>query len=233
MAGERELAFPPRASPSLEDDLKREQRQFAASAGSVHTLADWDDILSSRPLDVPFLTALNGRATILIYFSSQSVPDAGVIQEVLSSRRPWLMHTSAFLQGPYPILRFHLVFPDNPQDPFFLEAPLDIRSGNVQDFCKAIMGDEHMDIILKHETQAEGCYATEFHGAGLAAILGREVRQVIAGMQPGSMGAEFRAGVRAMESAFRTPSDGIDRAKCVRLVLTGSARNKLIRYERG
>ena len=134
----QKLKFPPRTNRSLEDGLRKSQQdQAMAAIGTMKTYADWGDIFKTRPFDIPFYTALNGRACILIYFSARSVPQAGVIGETLASGRAWILHTAAFLQGSYPLLRCNLVFPDNPRDPFFLESPLNLRDGDVQDFCQA------------------------------------------------------------------------------------------------
>ena len=231
MFRKQKLKFPPRTSSSLEDSLRKSQQdQAMAAVGTMRTYADWGDIFKTRPFDIPFYTALNGRACILIYFSARSVPQAGVIKETLASGRAWILHTAAFLQGSYPLLRCNLVFPDNPRDPFFLESPLNLRDGDVQDFCQAILADDYIDVIIKHEQLSEGQYTCAFHAPGLPSILRKELEQVLKNLKQTATKADFTASARRMESIFPSSSAGIDRAKCARLEFSGEAKNKIIEY---
>jgi len=227
----QKLKFPPRTSRSLEDGLRKSQQdQAMAAIGEYRTISDWGNVFETRPFDIPFYTALNDRACILIYFSARSVPRAEIIGQTLGSRRPWILHTAAFLQGSYPLLRCNLVFPDNPQDPFFLESPLNLRGGDVQDFCHAILADEYIDVIINHEQLSKGLYTCAFHAPGLSSILRKELEQVLKNLKQTATEADFNASVRKMESVFPSGSAGIDRAKCTRLMLAGDAQNKIIEY---
>lgn len=229
MFWQTKLKFPARKNNSLEDDLKRQaQRSSFADMGEFTTYASWDDIFKRRSFDSSFYTALNNRACILVYFSTNAIPHQGIIDEVLSLQRPWLLHVAAFVKGPLPFFRCHLAFPDNPQDPYFIESPLDIQDGNVQDFCQAILSDEHIDIILKHQLWEDGHYSLAYHGSGIASVLKKELQQVLKKFNARATEADFTTSVKMMEKAFPSNTDGIDRAKIIPLRLVGQAQNSFI-----
>lgn len=190
----------------------------------------WSDIIKKRPADVPFYTALKGRACILVLLSSQTVRDPDVIEKVLTSNLPLALQVEAFLKGTYPILRCNFVFPDNPKDPLILESPLDVTDGNVQDFCNAIIGDETIDVILTHETSRDEIGACAVQASGLADMLKREVNRVLAELKPAATVQDFNDSMKTMEHVFPSGSAGVSAQKCARLKITGEARHKLVEY---
>lgn len=229
MFGKDRIDFPARWNTSLEDDLKEEQRKMAmSSTGSVRIYESWGRILEKRPLDSLFFTALQGRACLLVSLSAQSVPQPDIIKTILQEERPWMFCANAFLQGTFPILRCHLVMPDNPRDPFFLEAPLSLRDGDVQDFCRAAMADEHLDVLVGHELLGDGMYMLEMRGPGMGDLLHREVSRALKALRPQATKADFQSSARLMESVFASGSAGVERAHCVRLQVVGKARHSSI-----
>ncbi len=229
MSGKDRIDFPARWNTSLEDRLQEEQRKMAMpSTGSVRIYGSWGEFLEKRPLDSLYFTALRGRACLLVSLSAQSVPRPDIIKTILKEERPWMFCANAFLQGAFPILRCHLVMPDNPRDPFFLEAPLSIRDGDVQDFCRAAMADEHLDVLLGHELLGDGMYMLEMRGPGIAELLRREVSRALKALRPQATKADFQASARMMERAFASGSAGVERAHCVRLRVVGKAKHSTI-----
>lgn len=218
------LKFPPRSSHSVEDNIIR-QRPTATHV----TIATWDNLFQTMPFDIPFYTALKNRACILIYFSEQTISSPQVIERTLEPGQLWGLHVAAFLRAAYPILRCNLIIPDNPADPYCLETPLDVRDGNVQDFCHAIFADEHIDMIIKHEQNEQDVYyASAMHAPGVASILRKELRRVLRKSKLTLSEVDFRNSVRMMETIFPSPWDGVNLNKCVKLIFAGEARNTLI-----
>jgi hypothetical protein len=226
------LVFPQRASSSLEDDLKQEAQQLSElkPIGALRIVGSWDDILNDRPFDTPFFTGLKDRGCILIHLGSANVPDPTVVEEIIASRRRWGLQWATFLGGSYPVIRCTLEFPDNPMDPFILEAGLDIRDGDVQAFCQGALSDPCLDVILKHEEMAEGCWALAYRTPQLAALVRQEVRLAIDNLAPGATKSDFDASVKRMEETFPSPGDGIDLSKCVILAFEGEAKHRFITY---
>ena len=222
--------FPPRNNNSLEDNMRLQtQRTAFADMNTYEIIASWNDVFKQRPLDIPFYTALNNRACVLIYISTRAVWHHKTIDKVLSSRRQWSLHLAAFVDGSFPILRCNLTFPDKPENPLYLESPLDIRNGDVQEFCKAILADAHIDIMLKHEQNEDVHHGFECHGPGLKSILKKELRRVLRNFQPNSTDADFKMSVRLLESVFPSPGSGLDRAKTVPLIFDGEPHNRFVR----
>ncbi|KAB2867195.1 MAG: hypothetical protein F9K46_00835 [Anaerolineae bacterium] len=227
--GKRELKFPAQASNSVSDNLRRQKQEMSGSGiGSVEIFADWGDILKARPFDLPFYTAVNDRACIAILFSQNNLPRHETIGRVLGSPIPLKLHTSAFLDGNYPLLRCNFIFPDNPASPLTLETPLNLREGDVQDFCRAVLADETIDIVMKHEL-TDGTYSAAFKVPGLAEILKKELGKIFGKLNPDIPRAMFFESVKRMESAFSSPTAGISPKKTAVLVLVGEAKNAIIR----
>jgi hypothetical protein len=230
--GKGKLILPQRVSKSFEDSLK-EQRQQAFEGGIIAEhifMIPWEKVFTHRPFDIPYYAALNDRACILVFFSARSVRREEVIGEVLQSRRPFALHMETFLKGSYPIIRCNFVFPDNPGDPLILESPLDIREGNVQDFCQAVLADEKIDIILKHELGSkDGCYTIGVLAPGLSAVVIREVDRAASNLKPNSSEADFNSTVRTMESVFSSAAAGVNPANTIKLTVIGEAQNKYIK----
>ena len=227
------LQFPQRENPSLEDELKRQliQSYEGGSIGSSDILASWDDILRKRLFDAPFYTGLNNRACILIHFSSQTLNSEKLLEEILNSGRRLLLQIETFLRGKFPVVRCNLVIPDNPTDPFALEAPLNIRDGDVQDFCRAALADEYVDLIVKHEKSPSGRYYTvECHAPGLSMVIEREMKRTLRSLKPSAIREDFIASTKTMEHFFPTATAGMNPKKCIILTVCGKARNELIKY---
>ena len=158
------------------------------------------------------------------------MPDPDTIIAVLNSGLPLYLHFAPFLQGRYPILRSHLIFPDNPQDPFFMEAPLDILDGNIQEFCQSLAAEEMVDIHFKHETMGDGYYATAFQAPGVAELLGRQLVPVLAAFNPTLSKKDFNTGVRLMEETYPSGSAGVELSNSVSLQFAGEAKTRLVKY---
>ena len=226
------IKYPERRHASLEDNLRTQTIQDAGPAtGDSIILATWDDKFQTLPLDGLFFTALNHRACILILLSENSVSSAEVIKNVLDSGHRWQLHFSAFLRGKCPILRANLAFPDNPRDPFWLEAPLDLSDGDIQDFCSALMADETIDIIIKHQSMADGHYSLKFIARGIAAVLESEVSSVAERFKPGITRQDFNAAYDLLQQVYPSGSAGLEPAKTLSIEFVGQARNRFMQYD--
>lgn len=224
------IIFPQRTSPSLEDDIRDAVEEVGEKKelGEVRMLALWTDRLESRPLDVPFYTALNGRGCVLVHFSTDSVAGEGTIAEVVAARRPWAMYLATFTGGNYPVLRSTLAFPDNPLDPYVMESPLDISEGNVQAFCRCALENPYLDVILKHESVTGQYVAVSYHAPRLAERLREQLAVATAHYVPGLTTTDFREGVSKMEAAYPSALDGHDRSQQIQMLFAGDAKNRFI-----
>lgn len=217
------LEFVPASTLSVEGRLKH-------GASGANVIVDWDALLSQRPFDRPFYTAFNNRATILVRVSSGSINNPRIIQATLEAGRPWLLNISAFVGGAYPILRCVLGIPDNPADPLLLESPLDLREGDAQAFCQALLADEAIDMVLQHEYQRGDLFMVAVGAAGLAASLRREVEQVLQRLPSTTGEDEFQLAVRQMEAMFPHVAKSLDRAKSVWLAIKGPPKNEVLSF---
>jgi len=224
------LNFPPKTTGSLEDAIRSEKQSIAGSgAGKVAIYASWSDEMEHRPFDIPMYTAIHDSATILVYISSGSIADGRDLEKIFREELPWTLHMSAFLDGPYPVLRFTLSVPDDPANPLMLETPLDIRMGDIQAFCEAALRKEQIDLIVSHESVgSDNSWAASYRCKGIAKLLRREVNQAAAKLQPVATEEDFNKSVRRMEAKFQEPSAGIDDAAGIQLVFAGPARNRSI-----
>lgn len=226
------FSFPPRGNRSLGDKLDQQKQESLENKaiGESIILANWNDLLEKRPMDIPYFTALKARATILVFLSRQSIQQANIIETVLNSNLPLALQVEAFLKGTYPILRCNFVFPDNPRDPLILETPLDVTDGNVQDFCNAVVADETIDLILTHEHLGGRIFAVAVSAAGLAEVLKREVKSTLAALPRAATSEEFQRSIKVMEEVFPSGASGFFQNKSIALKVAGEARNKLIEY---
>jgi hypothetical protein len=227
------LNLPPKTSPSLDDDIQSTKQALAiTAAGSVSVYASWSDEIEERPFDIPKYTAFHGVPTIVIYVSSRYIPDTNNLANVFGRKFTWAWRGSAFLDGPYPVLRCTLSLPDNPSDPLFLESPLNIREGEVQAFCEGALRNEQIDILVAHESiGSDKLFGASYGCSGIAKVLLREVNRASAKLRPTGTEEDFRKSVRMMETKFPRASAGLEGVPSVPLVYAGEVRNRFIKAE--
>jgi hypothetical protein len=151
-----------------------------------------------------------------------------ILEGVMRPGVNWAFHAQAFLRGSYPILRCHLMIPDNPRNPYATEVPLDVREGNVQEFCKAIFADEHVDMVVKHESRADGHYLCAYQMPNAARILKQEAGEVVTKLRPTATKADFNASVQLMEQVFAHSLDGLERANIIPMIFAGKPKNEFV-----
>jgi len=220
--------LPQRMNRSPQDRVK-EQASRRREAGFVPSvvMSSWENVFKSTPSNLPYYTALNGRACIVIHFYQiEMVPDDGILKETL--RRPLNLYVMAFLKGSYPIMRFNLEF-NSPIEPLMVECPLNIRNGDFQDFYYAAIADEHVDLIAKHDS-SDSYYALAYHAPGIASTLEREVSAALEAFNPTLTEEDFNASVNVMEKTYRSVEDGVNIEESIELTLVGKAKNSIIDY---
>ncbi|HNW60170.1 MAG TPA: hypothetical protein PKI62_10880 [bacterium] len=230
---EKKVQFPERRTASLEDNLRSQaaENNFGSGTGRSAILASWDDRFATLPLDILHFTALNKRGCILVMLSEDLVPDFATLTEVIGSKRPWKIHFNSYLHGGYPILRANLAFPDNIDDPLWLEAPLDLCNGDIQDFCTAVMADEMIDVILKHQSNANGYHGVCFAAKGIAQVVKKEVTSVADHFKVGLSQRDFDASYERMMQEFSSSADGLNRAHVLAIQYSGRAKNYLLDFD--
>jgi tetratricopeptide (TPR) repeat protein len=230
---ESKLEFPQRENFSLEDDLKRQLTQSyeGGGIGTSTIFGSWGDFLTKRRFDAPYYTALNNRACILVHFSSQLLTSEKQLEEILNPKVRLPLQIETFLGGNFPVIRCSLVIPDDPTNPFVLEAGLNILDGDVQDFCRAVLEDEHVDFIVKLEEAQGGRYhSIGYHAPGLSRVMEREIKRALRALQPASTRRDFIASSKKMETVFPTATVGVEPRKCIALTVSGKARNEMMQY---
>jgi ribosomal protein L37E len=218
---DRMLELPQRKNSSLGDRLTLDREKLRHNLGiegrvSIHS--SWDELLMDRPLDVPLYLALRGEAFIGVLLARRSIPDPRLLDEIVRSRPPFLLHSKAFLDGGYPVLRMNLYIPDKPADPLCLESPLDVRDGDAQEFFQAVQRSEQIRLILIHEAEPGRVVNLLVVATGLAELLKREIDKLLRALAHTANGeGSFRAASEHMERVFRSATHGIDRRHLVRL----------------
>jgi hypothetical protein len=206
------LRFPQRKNASRADGLALQRERMIHNYGiqGVAGIFDsWEEFLEDRPVDVPFYTAPLGQAVIATLVSRASVPRAGVLAQIEQLRHPFALHTRAFLDAPYPLLRMNLLIPDNPADPLCLETSLDLRDGDAQDFIRALMIHRTADVVLAHEEDPSSVVVLPLAAARLVALLEREANVVVQALPPGADVAEVIRARRMLEQVFVSAFDGL------------------------
>jgi hypothetical protein len=232
MFAKKEIKFPARRNSSMQDDLHtRAIEQATPETGRVAIYASWSDSFQLRNLDSIFFTGLNGRACLLVLVSEASIPTAEIVKDTIRNGSPWLLHFAAFLQGDFPILRANLAVPDNPENPFWLEAPLNLTDGDVQEFCKCAMADETIDIIAKHQSMSEGHYFSAFKVNGLSDLLHTELDKVLRRLKSQATREEFYLSYELLQEVYSSGSDGLSPTNTLLLDRGGRMRNKIIYYD--
>jgi hypothetical protein len=230
---EKKIKYPERQHASLEDNLRSEaaEHNFGPSTGKVQMLASWDDKFKSIPLDILHFTALNKRACILVMYSEDLIPNFETLKEVVKTGCPWDLHFSPYLRGKYPILRANLAFPDTVQGALWLEAPLDLSNGDIQDFCIAAIANEKIDLIIKHQSQSDGYHALSFEAKGISKLLKKEVINVIDQYKSGLTRQDFDASYDLLMQDYSSASDGLNPANILSFDYIGRARNAFLEYD--
>ncbi|HOT97086.1 MAG TPA: hypothetical protein PLG50_05435 [bacterium] len=230
---EKKFTLPERRTASLEDNLRSEtaENNFGSATGRVAIIASWNDKFATIPLDILHFTALNGRGCILLMLSEELVPDSGSVKEVFASKRSWNIHFSPYLRGKYPILRANLAFPDNLQDPLWLEAPLDLCNGDIQDFCTAVMADEKIDLLLKHQSDADGYFGVCFDAPGIAKLLKKEIANLAGHFKAGLSRQDFDDAYDQMLQDYPNSWDGLNSDHVLVIHYEGRAKNYLLDFK--
>ena len=230
---EKKIKYPERLHASLEDNLRSEaaENNFGPATGRVALLASWDDKFEGIPLDILHFTALNKRACILVMYSEDLIPNFETLKQVIKTGCPWDLHFSPYLRGKYPILRANLAFPDNVQGTLWLEAPLDLSNGDIQDFCIAAIADEKIDLIIKHQSQSDGYHALSFEVRGISKLLKKEVANVIAQYKPGLTRQDFDASYDLLLQDYSSAADGLNSANILSIDYIGRARNAFMQFD--
>lgn len=218
------LNWPPRKNPSQADQVelhRAEIRHNYGVEGKVVFFTSWQEVLEHRPLDVPLCTASQGRAVIVVLVSSQLFPSPDAVQALAAARRPFGLHIRTFDEGGYPVLRVNVSLPDGPKALVWLEAPLDVRDGDAQDFVSAIVADEHIELMLAHEDLPPGILLG-LHAPGAGAVAGAEARRAIEVLPASPSATAFKSAVTAMEQAFPQAFSGVDPKRVIPMRLLGT-----------
>ncbi len=228
------IELPPRTSPSLEDSLVTQGQEMASTQlGEFKIYSSWWDELKHRPFDRPEYVAFGGTPALVVYLSSEAVRTPSLLKQMFAEQRSWYWFVSAFLAGPFPVLRCSLLVPDNPADPLVLESPLNICNGDVQEFCKGVVAKEELDLIVGHEGLPREEYAAvSMRAPGVAALLRREYNQAARALSPDATGDDFVASVGLLEQQFPTALSGLEPSRAIRLAFAGNARNAFIQFGR-
>ena len=227
-----DFQFPVRTTHSLEDDLKKRwSDQFGGGETKASVISEsWNRTFADRPFDMPFYTALNGRACILIYFSSQNISGPDEIVSVLQGQFPMAIQAEMVLPASYPIVWCAFIFPDDYRNPLILETWMDVLEGNFQDFCSAAYADEHVDILIEHQDAPNELISVGCRVRGLAPMLKREVARAIAALPSDTNRADFVASVEAIEGAPNSGGLRVHLSKAATLQPCGKAKNQAILY---
>lgn len=227
------IDLPPRTSPSLEDSLVTQGQDLASSQlGQLRIYSSWWEELKHRPFDRPEYVAFAGTPALVVYLSSDAVRSPSLLKQIFAEQRSWYWFVSAFLAGPFPVLRCSLMVPDNPADPFVLESPLNICNGDVQEFCKGFVLKEELDLVVGHEELPREEYAAvSLRAPGVAGLLRREYNMASHALSPDATTDDFVASVGLLEQQFPTALSGLEPSHAVRLGFAGSARNPFIQFE--
>ena len=229
-----DLDFPPRISDSTMDGLRKQAQgagEFGGGRGSLIIHGSWGRFVADRPQDIPFYTAVNGRATIAVLISRSNVPDPDDLKRVLENSSGVSIQLSAFLEGRHPLVRASFIFPDNPSNPLILESPLNISDGDIQDFAIAAMADDAVDLVLRHQAFPEGdVIVVGCRGAGLSDVVKRAFGPVVEAYETGLTRTEFTASKRLMEQVYPSANAGVRLDLATLLAFEGEARNRIIKY---
>jgi hypothetical protein len=202
------------------------------STGAMKFMVSWWDELKSRPFDTPRFTAVKGTPSIVIYLSANAIPSPTDLEHLLKAGPAWLWYLTAFVDGPYPILRSSLKMPDNPRDPYVFESPLDIRSGDVQDFCVAAATNESIDIILGHQMfPLREHAAVSFDAPGLRPLVRGQFERARSHLRDDATEDHFQASIELLEQTYASPAVGLDRRNAIRLSVAGEAQNAFLDYQ--
>ena len=210
------IAFPPKSNFSSSDILMQQMKE-SGSLGKHNWFQRWYSGLKERPLGIPLYTAINDRACIAICLSKDFFSDLNSIRSVVQNHCPFILHIASFLEGSYPLLRTNLICLDNPKDPLIFEAPLDIRNGEVQEFCHAVMQSEYITLILILDSRY---YEFTYEGAGLSVLFKKELRKIINNMKPSLSQSDLNQSFILLGNKYKSLNDGITTEKCVTLVFT-------------
>ena len=220
--------FPQRTTPSLSDNAQRIKQENASPVfAGVSVLTSWSNVLAKRPFDVAFFGAWKGTAAIAVSMSERSIPGSNVIEAVFERNLPFAVHAEAFLKGSMPVLRMHFGFPTADGGHFFFESPLDLRQGDVQEFCGAILADEHVDVVLRHDDMSDPgtCFMKGFKAKGFTAILRAELQKTVDGFRREIASGAFNESVKLLEQTYSFASQGISPSRKALLVPDGAVRN--------
>ncbi|MFH1530356.1 MAG: hypothetical protein ABIK09_06425 [Pseudomonadota bacterium] len=229
------FAFPQRTSDSVMDELRRQAQgsgEFGGGRGTLTIFGNWSRFLRDRPLDIPFYTAVNGRATIAVLVSEDNVPDTDDLKRAMEIIPGVSIQLSAFLKGRYPLVRASFILPDNPLNPMILESPLNIADGDIQDFAAAAMADEGVDFALCHQGFPEGdAMVIGCQGVGLSAEVRRAFEQAGEAYNPGLTQSDFKASQRLLEEIYPSANAGVNLDQAILLKFAGDPVNRIIKYK--
>lgn len=225
--------LPPRISSSLEDSLSA-QASEAYQMGDINEVkisSTWKDFFKKRPADIPYFDAYQGDPFIAVVISRENVPGLEIIKQTLLSGRDPGLHVQAYLEGGYPIIRSVFCFKDNPLDPLYLEAPLCIEDGSIQEFYNAIDGSEKINIIISHVSDLD-------HQAGVSCMIPNRLRESIkeqfdtvidsfTNLRPGGT---FQESVKSMELTFASATDGVELNHMVDMPINGPATLQVLEF---
>jgi len=206
------LTLPQRKNPSLSERLALEREKMRHNRGvegSVDIFFAWQEELARRSLDVPLYTAAKGVAHIAVMLSAAFVQDPSTLGKLLQMPVPFFLHAKAFLAAGYPLMRMNLAICDNPEDPVWVEAGLDIRDGDAQEFFEAAVRNESLFLILEHEKASSTGLALAVEAAGLANLLQQEIPKVLAHLPRQANESDFRDAGNRMQRMLPNASSEI------------------------
>ncbi len=206
--------FPAKTGLSLEDDMNQRLDSQLIYSSKASTFLTWDDaVFKYRPKDTVFFTAINGRPCLAVNFSKEFLPDPSVIETIMKERVLGLSLFSFIGKG-VPIIRAVFIFPDMPQNPLMIEEFLSLIEPDQQDFLKAAMKTNIIDLIIKHEDWQykikTATYKVKFDSP---LMLDKEVKRVAGDVlnefKEGTTKSQVKKASKLMYKTYASSSDGV------------------------
>jgi hypothetical protein len=147
----------PREGDSLEEDLENQRRRVKSQQsglGSVTMYLNLQDIARRQDVNSPFITALEGRAQVILRLEGLSNSETQQMQSAVKEGRVLLIPVLAKCPT-CPVLGLRFCIYDVPTNPFVAEASRDIKTANVQEFVSAVLKDGGGEFNLYEGVNAE------------------------------------------------------------------------------
>lgn len=144
----------PREGDSLEEDLANQARSQHSGLGSVTMLLNLQNIARQQNARIPFITALKGRAQVILRMDGLSSSEIQQMQSAVEEGRVLLMPVLAKCPT-CPVLGLRFFIYDVPTNPLGVEAVRDIKAADDQEFVSAVLKDGGGEFHLYEGVNAE------------------------------------------------------------------------------